>query len=48
MKYCKHCNRNVQVHKPINWIAVILIGIFYVPWWLVAGKKYCKECGNKI
>lgn len=46
VKYCHACKRNVTPAKKFNWLVFIfLCGIFYLPVYLLKGKK-CPICGG--
>lgn len=46
VKYCHACKRNVTPSKSFNWLVFIfLCGVFYLPVYLLKGKK-CPICGG--
>ncbi len=48
MKYCVHCQRNVQPEKRFSWVAfIVFLGIFYLPYYLIFKRKQCPICAGR-
>jgi len=47
VRWCNLCQRNVVPRKNFNWFAfLILLGIFYAPFYLLQGPR-CPICNGK-
>ena len=46
MKYCLNCRKTVEPKKHLNWIALILFGLFYVIYYIAMSGR-CPMCNSQ-
>jgi len=48
MRWCPFCKQWVKPAKKFSWLAfIVLLGVFYLPYFLLLKRKECPLCGSR-